>query len=180
VKDRGETRFKIDDTVGGEIPGLFVGDAFEGVLSLHHGDGVDEAFEIFGEAALVGSLVEPVREGFRVLGGETGVAFGTGEVDDGFGAEDAVEVFMEEDLGETFQEGMLEGHVGLPGSGRGVKRRTAKDNAEAQSLLSRAEKDRYPSPRVFFVRVANKGLRLDAASRWSRKSVKDGESTGED
>jgi len=116
VKNRSETRFKIDDTVGGEIFGLFVGDAFEGVFGLHHGDGVDKAFEIFGEAALIGSLVEPGREVGRVLGWETGVALGAGEVDHGFGAEDAVEVLVEEDLGEAFQEGVIQSHWGTPSS----------------------------------------------------------------
>ena len=53
-------------------------------------------------------------------------------------------------------------------------------NAKAQSSLSRAEKDRYPHPPVFFVRVANKGLMLDAASRSSNKRTKDRESTCED
>ena len=62
----------------------------------------------------------------------------------------------------------------------GLGRRREEDNAEAPSSLSRAEKDRYPHPRVFFVRVANKGLMLDAASRSSRKRAKDRESTGED
>jgi len=38
-------------------------------------------------------------------------------------------------------------------------------NAETQSSLSRAEKGRYPHPPVFFVRVANKGLMLDAARK---------------
>jgi hypothetical protein len=116
---------------------------------------VDETFEILGEAALVGSLVEPMGEVFRVFGGEPGVAFGAGEVDDSFGAEDAVKVLVEEDLGETFQEGEVKGHAGLPGSAKAKKRRGEKDNAEAQSARSRAEKDRYPHPRVFCQRVRN-------------------------
>jgi len=121
VKDRGEARFKIDDTVGGEVFCLFVGDTFEGFFGLHDGDGVDEAFEIFGEAALIGSLVEPGCEVFGIFGGELGVASGFGEVDDGFGAEDAIEVLVEEDLGEAFQDGVIEDQKILPGSAEAKK-----------------------------------------------------------
>src|SRR5271170_2901769 len=103
MKDRGEASLEIDDAVAGKVLSLFVGHAFESFLGLHHGDGVNEAFQIFGQASLIGALVEPVCELFRILGGKSVVAGGLGEVDDGFGAKDAVEMFMEEDFGETFQ-----------------------------------------------------------------------------
>jgi hypothetical protein len=37
-----------------------------------------------------------------------------------------------------------------------------------------AEEDGYPPPRVFFVRAANTGLMLDAASRMARRGVTEG------
>ena len=110
VKDRGEASLKIDDAVAAQIFRLFVGDAFERFFGLHYGDGVDKAFEIFWEAPLVRSLVEPVRELFRVFGGKLSVSFASGQLDDRFRAEDAVEVLVEQNLGEGLQEGVIKRH----------------------------------------------------------------------
>ena len=60
VKNRRETGFEINHAVPAQVFGLFVGDALQRFFGLHHGDGVSEAFQIFGQAALVRALMEPL------------------------------------------------------------------------------------------------------------------------
>ena len=77
---------------------------------MHDGDGVGEAFEIFGEAALVGALVEPLPERLGISGGEFGVACVLGQFDHRLRAEHAIEMFVQQDFGEGFQELLFKLH----------------------------------------------------------------------
>jgi hypothetical protein len=112
VKNWGETSLEIDNAVASQVFRLFVSDTLEGFFGLHYGDGVGKAFQIFWEASLVGTLVEPVGELFGIFGGKSVIASGIGQVDDGFGTEDAVEVFVEQHLGEAFQQFVINVHRG--------------------------------------------------------------------
>jgi len=74
VKNRREAGLKVDDPVAAEVFGLFVGHAFERFLGLQDGYGVGKSEQIFSQAALVGTLMKPERQFFRVVGGQCGIA----------------------------------------------------------------------------------------------------------
>ena len=67
MKYRRETSFKVNHAVFAQILGLFISHALERLFRLHHRDGVGKAFEIFGQAPLVGALMEPIGKRGRVI-----------------------------------------------------------------------------------------------------------------
>ena len=60
VKNGRKASLEINDSVPTQIFGLFVGDALQRLLGLHHGDGVSEALQIFREAPLIRAAKEPL------------------------------------------------------------------------------------------------------------------------
>ena len=99
MKHRRKASLEVDHTVPAQVLRLFIGHALQRLLRLHHRDGVREAFQVLSEAALIGTLVKPLRERRGVLGGETGVFRVFRQIDDGLRPQDAVEVLVEKNLG---------------------------------------------------------------------------------
>ena len=56
-----EAHLGVDDAVGGEVLGALLGHPDEGVLRLHHADGVVERLEVEHEVLPGGALGEPAR-----------------------------------------------------------------------------------------------------------------------
>lgn len=103
MEDGGEADLGVDHAIDRHVFDEFKSDPLKPFLGLHDGDGVSEAFKIFGEVSALGSPMEPLRELGFVLRGESFVAEFLREFDDGLRAEAAIEVFVEEDLWETFE-----------------------------------------------------------------------------
>src|SRR6266481_6726495 len=53
MKNWGKASLKVDYAVPAQVFRLFISYSLEGLLGLHHGDGVGKAFQIFRQAALV-------------------------------------------------------------------------------------------------------------------------------
>lgn len=100
MEDGREAHFGVDDAIAVHVFDELEGDALECFAGLHDGDGVGEAFEVLGKAALVGTAMEPGAESLGISRGEVLIAGIAGQIDDGGGSESAIEVLVKEDLGE--------------------------------------------------------------------------------
>src|SRR6516164_9320767 len=70
VKQGSESCLEVDHAVTAEVFRLLVGHTVEGLLGLHHGDGVCESFEVLWQASLIRAAMKPVRQRARIFSGE--------------------------------------------------------------------------------------------------------------
>ena len=68
MKNGRKASFKVNHAIFAQIFGLLVSDALQRLFRLHHRDGVGEAFQVFGQTALVRALMEPLGQRNRIAG----------------------------------------------------------------------------------------------------------------
>ena len=110
VKDRRKTSFEVNDSVFFRVFGLFIGDALQRLLPLHHGDRMYKAFQVLGQASLVSSLVEPPGQRRGILGGKLRVLRVSRQLHNCLGTQHAVQVLVQQDLRKGPQQFCIQVH----------------------------------------------------------------------
>src|SRR5271155_3698215 len=103
MKDGRETSFKVNHSVAAEVFDLLVGYAFQRFFGLHDRDSMRKPFKIFREAALVGALMEPVRQRLWIVGWKFGIFCAIRQFDYSLWSQYAVQVFVQQDLRQSPQ-----------------------------------------------------------------------------
>ncbi len=103
MKNRRKAGFKVNHAILAQVFGLFVGDALQRLFGLHDRDGVREALQIFGEAALVRALMKPLGQRRRIAGGKLRVFCELCQINDGLRPQHAIEVFMQKNFWQAPQ-----------------------------------------------------------------------------
>jgi len=73
MEDWGKASLEINHSIAAQILGLFISDALQSFLGLHDGDGVHKPFQVFCQAALIGSAEKPIGKRTSIIGGKAGV-----------------------------------------------------------------------------------------------------------
>src|ERR1035441_5074084 len=99
VKDGRKASFKVDHAILAQVLSLFVGDAFEGFLRLHHGDSVAEALKIFGETSLIRAAMKPLRQCMGIGSRKFRIAHIFGQINHSLRAQHTIQVLVQEVFG---------------------------------------------------------------------------------
>jgi len=89
----------VDDPVIGQVLSALGGDSLDGVLGLHHSDGVLEGLEVLLQRVAACPPGEPTGQLVHVGRRQSGIALLGRQLDDRCGAQPAVEVVVEQGLG---------------------------------------------------------------------------------
>ncbi len=67
MENRSKAGLKIDHAIPAEVFHLFISHSLERLFGLHNSDCVCKAFQVLWQASLVGPLVEPACQLFRIF-----------------------------------------------------------------------------------------------------------------
>src|SRR5579872_738491 len=110
MENRSKARLKINHPISAQVFRLFISDALQRLLGLHHSDGVREALQIFRQIPLICPAKEPLRKSLWITGRESCIFCVSCQIDYGLRPQHTIQMLVQKDFGKTLQQCFVKFH----------------------------------------------------------------------